>query len=220
MRSILVSLLLVLSFLFGCGSSSSNDSFDCEPGFAGPNCSSCQVGTYCAGGDAAPVTCEFGTWDHDANPATECQSWSSCPAGRYITTDGGPTEDRRCAACEEGTFTSAADQTQCRPFSNCAPGEFEVEAGSRSSDRVCSKCEGNTFAPQLNASSCQPLTDCQPGQYISIPASATNDRLCATCIDGFSLRIGSVKSAKRGSTAMRRMQPRAHRTRPARLEST
>jgi hypothetical protein len=35
-------------------------------------CSRCPVGTYCAGGTSTRITCDGGTTDHDANPATPC----------------------------------------------------------------------------------------------------------------------------------------------------
>ncbi|AKU97897.1 hypothetical protein AKJ09_04561 [Labilithrix luteola] len=37
-------------------------------------------------------------------------------------TDGTKTDDRMCAACANGTFTSADNTATCATWTDCAPG--------------------------------------------------------------------------------------------------
>jgi hypothetical protein len=59
-------------------------------------CTSCEAGTYCPGGTTAKAACTSGTWDNDANSATDFVSWSTCPAGQVALVEGTATSDRIC----------------------------------------------------------------------------------------------------------------------------
>lgn len=78
-------------------------------------CASCDVGTYCAGDTAAPVSCGSGTWDDDANPTTPCVAWKDCFAGQYVSVEGGNVADRVCADCTGSDTTSSMNALSCSP---------------------------------------------------------------------------------------------------------
>jgi hypothetical protein len=73
-----------------------------------PGCEPCEVGMYCPGGGMTPQLCVAGTWDHDGDPQTRCESWMDCPVGEYVLSKGDATQDRACAPCEAGTFSVAS----------------------------------------------------------------------------------------------------------------
>lgn len=172
---------------------------DCEPGAYGENCEPCEAGVFCAGGDAEPVECGDGTWDGDGNPATECIAWTECTAGEYVDEAGSAVEDRQCAACPSGTFSTMENAEQCQSWSDCLRGEYIVAPGNRTTDRQCAECvdcssgdevepmpcEEGTWDHDANqASECVPWTDCPSGQYVAQAGSATEDRVCEDCPDG------------------------------------
>ncbi|WP_169927706.1 hypothetical protein [Labilithrix luteola] len=80
------------------------------------------AGNHCAGGTAPAEPCAIGTWDHDSSAATACVAWTDCPPGLAVVTDGTKTDDRMCAACANGTFTSADNTATCATWTDCAPG--------------------------------------------------------------------------------------------------
>ncbi len=72
-------------------------------GVGGSSALTCSVGSFLSelpppalGSACEP--CPDATWDHDANSASECISWSACPDGFVETAPGTPTSDRVCKA--------------------------------------------------------------------------------------------------------------------------
>jgi len=101
-------------------------------------CEACDVGTFCAGGSAPVVDCASENWDHDANPGTSCAEWTSCVAGTYVDSPGGPTTDRTCARCANGTFSADENAASCTDFTVCAGGfDRVVQDGTSTTDVVC-----------------------------------------------------------------------------------
>ena len=82
-----------------------------------------------------PKPCAEGTWDHDEDPDTQCETWTTCEAGAYVEEDGSPTADRQCAACEDGTFSDGENAERCEEFSECPSGI--VAEGSAATDFEC-----------------------------------------------------------------------------------
>jgi hypothetical protein len=83
------------------------------------------------------ATCDDGTHDHDGDASTACAAWTSCVSGQYVAADGSATEDRRCAECTTGTFTTTENAATCGTWTACGPGQVEATPGSATSDRTC-----------------------------------------------------------------------------------
>ncbi len=59
------------------------------------------------------MRCASGTWDHDANSATPCTSWSSCPAGSVQLAAGTATSDTVCSSCSDGLKNASETDVDC-----------------------------------------------------------------------------------------------------------
>jgi len=112
-------------------------------GTAPAMCHACGLGDYCAGGLSPQVRCADGTWDHDANPATCCSTWATCPAGKYVSRPGTASTDRECSSCAAGSFSRFPDAPKCEPWTVCPPASSKwpqagvATAGTATSDVVC-----------------------------------------------------------------------------------
>lgn len=100
-------------------------------------CETCAAGNYCAGGTAAAVPCTTGTWDDDGSAASMCASWATCDPGEYVLTDGSPTANRACAACDDEYFSETTNAETCEPWTTCESWEYVEFEGSSTEDRVC-----------------------------------------------------------------------------------
>lgn len=178
-----------------------SDAGSCVAGAAGEACAPCAAGQYCPGGGAAAMACEAGSWDDDADPATECVGWSDCVAGEEVVTAGSATADRGCGECPVGTYSAAINAESCTPVGACAAGTYEVTPATETSPPVCDVCEVGTYCAGADASPvgcasgtwdhdanpasvCQPWRDCAAGGYVSAAGSATSNRECASCGSG------------------------------------
>ena len=179
--TLLLSFLLVLA---ACGGESEQEELDCEAGTSGEDCAPCESGTFCAGGDAEPVGCAEGAWDDDGDPSTPCVARRDCEAGEFVSGQGSATEDRQCAACAEGTFSTQENAESCAAWSACAPGEFAATPGSAVEEPVCQACAEGTFSTEENAASCQAFTSCPAGQFVQTAGTATRDQSCGNCAAG------------------------------------
>lgn len=99
-------------------------------------CADCIIGEYCAGAEAPRLTCPAPTWDHDADPATACATWTECVPGTYILEAGDARSDRLCEGCADGTFSDESNALECRPWRDCPIGEAPTP-GTASQDRNC-----------------------------------------------------------------------------------
>ena len=147
-------------------------------------CDVCLAGNFCAGANNIIITCEGGTWDHDADPSTVCVTRSACLAGEYVTDDGNAVTDRTCSPCPEGTYTSSINEPQCTPWTVCPAGTYVSQMGGALTDRICVDCPSGSFSASSNANSCTRQSDCLPGQFVSGGGGATSDRSCAGCSSG------------------------------------
>ena len=68
----------------------------------------------------------------------ECQLWSNCLTGQYISANGTGTSDRECSSCSAETYAANDNQHSCANWTMCMPGEFISTNGTRTSDRQCS----------------------------------------------------------------------------------
>jgi hypothetical protein len=112
------------------------------------------------GSGGADGGCANGTFDHDADPDTACQSWSKCQPGQYISEQGTPTSDRSCKACTTGTFSDGQNAAECAEWVDCEPGEYVTASGTKEDDRQCEACADDEYSTEENADACSQLTDC------------------------------------------------------------
>ena len=98
----------------------------------------------------------------------DCQQWSNCLAGQYISANGTSSSDR-----------------ECTDFSKCPAGSYISTNGTNTADRVCSSCSANQFSSAANQMSCLDWTYCQSGEYVIRHGNATHNRVCESCVGGF-----------------------------------
>lgn len=58
-------------------------------------------------------------------------------AGEHVASAGDATNDRTCAACASGTFSTTTNAAACAPWSACPPGTIEGTPGSATTDTIC-----------------------------------------------------------------------------------
>ena len=98
------------------------DSDDADAG-AAPHATSDDGGVECPSGRYA------------ANDG-ECQAWTECVPGSYISSPGSATSDQECSACEEATFSDVSNAADCTSWDHC--GWFEIsKAGTDTSNVEC-----------------------------------------------------------------------------------
>lgn len=147
-----------------------------------PNCGGCDPGEYCAGGSAPAKACPDQTWDHDADPATQCIPWTFCLPGQYIGLAGSATLDQWCFPCAAGAFSVVANSPECTPWTDCLPGTYVASPPGPQSDRACSACSPGNYTSASNVSSCSAWTDCTANtSYVSAPGTSTSDVECSAC---------------------------------------
>ncbi len=147
---IIMAALLLSASLLGCSGGDGGPT-DCPAGTAGADCTACESGTYCAGGEALPQPCGEDAWDDDDDPATECVAMTECVPGEAVDDQGTATADRVCAACESGTFSAEDNAASCRAWTGCAPTQYIETEGSASADRICDTCPAGTYNTEYNA---------------------------------------------------------------------
>jgi hypothetical protein len=119
------------------------------------------AGTGGASGNEDAV-CQGESFDHDADPETECKSWSDCDPGEFVTQQGSATQNRKCGACEGGTFTATQNQPMCQLWHACESGFTLSLAGTDKTDAQCAPCDPGTTSEGPNADEC---TDCADGTF-------------------------------------------------------
>jgi cysteine-rich repeat protein len=191
----------------------------CQPGhlLVDGACEPCEAGTYCTGGATAPEPCASGTFDHDADPASECQGCGPgsychggaaapevCPAGSFDHDSDPATECSTCAqgssaatllpTCECAAFPIVAEgeDTMCGyPSGNCYP--LYSDGSCAPSATVCSKsppacCQQGTFCSGGDA----PPAGCPGGTYDHDGDAST---ACAECPNGLACAGGTAQPA-------------------------
>lgn len=115
----------------------------CEPGFA------------CVGG--LRTACIEGSSYQNAISGSSCHTCSTCPAGKYKTSDCTTTTD-----------------TICEP---CPPGFACLE-------NVKTSCVTSTYQPNSTKSSCLTCSTCPAGSYMTSTCTSTSDTVCEPCPPG------------------------------------
>ena len=164
----------------------------------------CTDGEYCAGGEAAALSCsDEDGFDDDADPATPCETWTVCVAGEQVTAEPSATSDRACAACEAEHFSTEENAATCSEWQACAAGSAPTQVASATQDRACGACEAGEYcaggaaaaAPCVAgtswdhdgdpATACMAATAlCSAGFEQAQTPSPTQDRVCSACDAG------------------------------------
>ena len=149
--------------------------------------------------------CPSGSFQTDvAHAKTTCDTWKTCAAGSYISTNGTHKIDRECSPCGVGTYSSSSNVYQC---TDCAEGTYQNVTGQTScvedgkcglgkgmkttatdgSDTVCENCVAGTTFSNTDSSTepCQSVTvaSCGAGKRFVAP-NATADGQCVECTTG------------------------------------
>jgi formylglycine-generating enzyme len=100
-------------------------------------CGTCGPGTFSGSTNATSCgACSTGKFAADEG-SSSCATWSTCPAGEFVTASGTASTDRACAACEFGTFSTIPNASECTPYQRCNTGYTEATPGTLTSDRSC-----------------------------------------------------------------------------------
>jgi hypothetical protein len=137
------------------------------------------------GSGGADGGCANGTFDHDSDSDTACQSWSTCQPGQYVFEQGTPTSDRSCRACTTGTFSDGENAAECDEWVDCEPGEYVEVAGSEEDDRQCDTCADDEYSAEPNVAACEAWTDCgHPWKYVDV-GTPVSDAVCGSAVRQF-----------------------------------
>jgi hypothetical protein len=201
----------------GTGGSGGRIATDCYPGeyVQGEDttgseriCVNCSPGSYSNETNASScMACPSGSFS--AAGATECEEWTDCQPGTYVSENGDDTHDRQCADCEADTQSTIENQSECLPPGACEPGTEQIEPATETDPAQCSPCEAGTFCPggdtpgevcpsgmwdhdEAPGTECAPRRNCPEGNSVSHDGSATMDRTCDPCMSGtFSASINA-----------------------------
>jgi hypothetical protein len=88
------------------------------------------------GGTGEPGECSSGSFDDDDDPTTDCEAWTDCKAGEHVDEEGTATSDRKCAFCEEGTFSTEINVDECTDSTVCDV-SFQPDSYSTKRDVIC-----------------------------------------------------------------------------------
>ncbi len=149
-----------------------------------PVCAACDAGSYCAGGAAPAEDCPAGTWDHDANPATECAAKTDCAAGEHVSAEGDTTHDRSCTGCASGSYSTTLNALSCTTWATCAAGTHVSNTPSAIENRACEACADGTYTTGENESVCHAQNACPAGTVQAAPGTGTSAPECDECDAG------------------------------------
>lgn len=145
-------------------------------------CQGCDGGAHSEDSAPALASCSAGSWDHDHDLTTPCETHRECAAGQYVSAPGDARNDRTCSVCPEETFTTESNQPNCAAQVRCKVGEFVAREGSATDARLCASCATGSFSDVPNAATCAAWTTCvAPDYYQVVPPSSERDRKCAPC---------------------------------------
>jgi len=119
--------------------------------------------------------CTAGTFDHDNNPSTACQS---CPTGQFQD-ENGKTE---CKNCTAGTYQDQQGQLECK---DCETGTFQPDEGKTS----CSP-----WSPTFQQCNEITVDDLGNTGMKFTPGNTTTNSECSLCPEGYNARSASSET--------------------------
>jgi cysteine-rich repeat protein len=157
------------------------------------------VGEYGDGGQGTPgaanpiCDCVDGTFDHDDNPLTACQTCDVCGDGTVESAACTPTSNTQCAACPdgacdcaEGTFDHDDNPlTACQSCDACSAGEVETVACTPTRNTECEVCAVDTVDHDEDpTTACQACDVCADGEVETASCTSTRNTQCEACGEG------------------------------------
>ncbi|XP_058646498.1 tumor necrosis factor receptor superfamily member 1B isoform X2 [Onychostoma macrolepis] len=135
------------------------------------NCFSCPkcrdvkgliYGTNCSADTKAVCVCKPGMFCSKLSfnqECEECKKYRSCKPGEYVSKEGSPISDFKCASCPSGTFSNHCNAEQCKPHTQCEGRSF-LRLGNSTTDTLCEMTPppSTTTAPLQSSSSKQHST--------------------------------------------------------------
>eukprot|EP00045_Choanoeca_perplexa_P017015 m.238135 g.238135 ORF g.238135 m.238135 type:complete len:2022 (+) comp17425_c0_seq3:175-6240(+) len=144
--------------------------------------SGCVAGLYLDGSDCR--FCPANTYISSARHVlTSCTAMSTCSAGKYISSAGSGSQNRKCTDCPAGKFAVIENLDLCSAKRRCSPGQFASAVDDLTRDTVCNACSQGTYQDQVNhqIGTCVPQPTCANGQYVKTAATTSTRRICASC---------------------------------------
>ena len=138
----------------------------CAPGYGGPTCEPCPLGKYMGDGSLQCTDYAPGTFTA-VEGSTACRG---CEAGEHV-------EGPACVKCEEGKFSTEANQEHCV---ECEAQTIAAEAGATE----CVACEAGYYQKNTGRNKCHkcnPLENCDGG----ITCTNNRNQQCETCASGY-----------------------------------
>eukprot|EP00730_Choanoeca_flexa_P008698 TRINITY_DN12524_c0_g4_i13.p1 TRINITY_DN12524_c0_g4~~TRINITY_DN12524_c0_g4_i13.p1 ORF type:complete len:480 (+),score=42.51 TRINITY_DN12524_c0_g4_i13:108-1547(+) len=115
----------------------------------------------------------------------QCESWTLCKAGEYVSQAGTATSDQLCSACPNGTYQAQSPHLAlaCQPWQSCRAGQYVSASGTAASDRACTLCPNGTYQNNSDhtASQCLAWNLCPQGMYFHLDGTRFDDRICIDC---------------------------------------
>eukprot|EP00942_MAST-04A_sp_MAST-4A-sp1_P010272 g10272.t1 len=146
---------------------------------AGVMCShNCSIGTHKSGiFNHKCAACIDGTYNPSWNQ-NQCQSWSDCSTGQYISTDGTNSSDRVCSSCGSGKYSALTNAFACANWTDCVAGQKRTASGTAIADHTCVVCPTGKFSTTSNQNTCTDWTTCNATTVEINAGSTTADRVC------------------------------------------
>ncbi len=145
----------------------------------------CEAGTAPSGGSTTQnQICELCGAGEFSDGASACQAWTNCDPGQYILTQSTVGQDRTCAICPHGSFTTDLNEKDCVEWTVCDAGEFIADAGTNTSNQSCEPCAAGTFSQWPGSFECLPFITCAPGAVQIAVGTSSAQTVCEACDAG------------------------------------
>ena len=155
----------------------------------------CESGQYLGVGNIC-AQCHSGTFKTGYDSATSCASkLNNCTAGEILALGNDAVvdeDDRRCTACEDGSYTDSATTCKRKQYL-CQAGSFFTAGkpeNKSADDTLCTQCPSGTYtsvtSTAVNCTAKRTDVDCGSSQEFLPGANSatTDDTACVTCSDG------------------------------------
>lgn len=136
--------------------------------------------------------CGVGFFDSDPGSDVDCQPWTSCAPGTYVSQASRPVSDRSCAPCGSGSFSTTENADRCASWTQCAPGEYQVALGDAVTDRDCLPCRPGYYSVGVNSTGCERSETCVAGTVLVQAGTSSSAPVCAACDAGTYCEGGSA----------------------------
>lgn len=105
-------------------------------------------------------------------------SFTTCGPGEFQTVSPTPLQDRECAPCARGSYSTIDNAANCVPWTTCEAGNFVDVQGSDTSDQACAACPEGTFTDDDDEPTCTLWSICGWDQIEVAPGTPRRDTQC------------------------------------------